>query len=400
MASPTLQGEFNPPVQSRIIFGRGKVATLNEEIANLGGRRALVLSGKTVAESTGAVNQVAQALGDSCVGIYSGLSQRAPLASAVAAAAMAVETGADTLVGIGGSTVSDASRMIAVMIAEGITSEDQLRALGEEFQGTLSPDLLGKQLPYQVSIPTTLSAGEFNTGGGNVLDDQAGHKIRVRNPALFAHLIVLDPEMTEGTPDWLWLSTGVKAMDHCIERLYSAGNQPAIDAPILSAAELLFRYLPRSREQDQDLDARLHCLMGAWLSMMGAPNFAMGLSHALGHVIGVKYSVSHGYTSCVTQPYVMEYNRPASAAKQALLAKAAGLDTDGLSDEAAAAGAAKAVDRFILDLGMPHRLRELEVPREDFPDIAQLTLGDGGCLTNPIPITNVAQVMEVLDAAF
>ena len=400
MASPTLQGEFNPPVQSRIIFGRGKVATLNEEIANLGGRRALVLSGKTVAESTGAVNQVAQALGDSCVGIYSGLSQRAPLASAAAAAAMAVETGADTLVGIGGSTVSDASRMIAVMIAEGITSEDQLRALGEEFQGTLSPDLVGKQLPYQVSIPTTLSAGEFNTGGGNVLDDQAGHKIRVRNPALFAHLIVLDPEMTEGTPDWLWLSTGVKAMDHCIERLYSAGNQPAIDAPILSAAELLFRYLPRSREQDQDLDARLHCLMGAWLSMMGAPNFAMGLSHALGHVIGVKYSVSHGYTSCVTQPYVMEYNRPASAAKQALLAKAAGLDTDGLSDEAAAAGAAKAVDRFILDLGMPHRLRELEVPREDFPDIAQLTLGDGGCLTNPIPITNVAQVMEVLDAAF
>ena len=400
MASPTLQGEFNPPVQSRIIFGRGKVATLNEEIANLGGRRALVLSGKTVAESTGAVNQVAQALGDSCVGIYSGLSQRAPLASAVAAAAMAVETGADTLVGIGGSTVSDASRMIAVMIAEGITSEDQLRALGEEFQGTLSPDLVGKQLPYQVSIPTTLSAGEFNTGGGNVLDDQAGHKIRVRNPALFAHLIVLDPEMTEGTPDWLWLSTGVKAMDHCIERLYSAGNQPAIDAPILSAAELLFRYLPRSREQDQDLDARLHCLMGAWLSMMGAPNFAMGLSHALGHVIGVKYSVSHGYTSCVTQPYVMEYNRPASAAKQALLAKAAGLDTDGLSDEAAAAGAAKAVDRFILDLGMPHRLRELEVPRENFPDIAQLTLGDGGCLTNPIPITNVAQVMEVLDAAF
>ena len=87
MASPVLQGEFNPPVQSRIIFGRGKVATLNEEISNLGGRRALVLSGKSVAEMTGAVKQVAEALGDSCVGIYSGLSQRAPLASAVAAAA-------------------------------------------------------------------------------------------------------------------------------------------------------------------------------------------------------------------------------------------------------------------------------------------------------------------------
>jgi len=400
MANPSLQGEFDPPVQSRVIFGRGKVATLKNEVAQLGGRRVLVLSGKAVAESTSAVNQVAEALGDSCVGIYSGLSQRAPLASAVAAAAMAVEKGADTLVGVGGSTVSDASRMIAVMIAEGINTEDRLRSLGEESNGLLRPDLVGKQLPYQVSIPTTLSAGEFNTGGGNVLDDQAGHKIRVRHPDLFANLIVLDPEMTEGTPDWLWLSTGVKAMDHCIERLYSAGNQPAIDAPILSAAEKLFRYLPRSREQDKDLNARLQCLLAAWLSMMGAPNFAMGLSHAMGHIIGVKYSVGHGYTSCVTQPYVMEYNRPASAAKQALLAKAAGMDTDGLSDEAAAVDAAKAVDRFILELGMPHRLRELEVPRADFLEIAQLTIGDGGCLTNPIPITDVEQVMEVLDSAF
>ncbi len=400
MANPSLQGEFDPPVQSRVIFGLGKVATLKDEVVQLGGHRALILSGKAVAESTSAVKQVAQALGDSCVGIYSGLSQRAPLASAVAAAAMAVEKGADTLVGVGGSTVSDASRMIAVMIAEGINTEARLRSLAEESQGTLRPDLAGKQLLYQVSIPTTLSAGEFNTGGGNVLDEQAGHKIRVRHPDLFANLIVLDPEMTEGTPDWLWLSTGVKAMDHCIERLYSAGNQPAIDAPILSAAEKLFRYLPRSREQDKDLDARLQCLLAAWLSMMGAPNFAMGLSHAMGHIIGVKYSVGHGYTSCVTQPYVMEYNRSASAAKQALLAKAAGLDTDGLSDEAAAVDAAKAVDRFILELGMPHRLRELEVPRADFPEIAQLTIGDGGCLTNPIPITHVDQVMEVLDAAF
>ncbi|PKB73109.1 MAG: hypothetical protein BZY75_03610 [SAR202 cluster bacterium Io17-Chloro-G7] len=400
MASSTLQGEFNPPVQSRIIFGRGKVATLNEEISSLGGRRVLVLSGRSVAEKTEAVSRVVQALGDSCVGVYSGLSQRAPLSTAVAATAMAVEKGADTLVGVGGSTISDASRMIGVMMAEGIESESRLRALGQESHGMLSPDLVGKQLPLQVSIPTTLSAGEFNVGGGNVLDDQAGHKIRVRNPALFAHLIVLDPEMTEGTPDWLWLSTGVKALDHCIERLYSAGNQPAIDAPVLSAAELLFNYLPYSREQDKDLEARLQCLIGAWLSMMGAPNFAMGLSHALGHIIGVKYSVGHGYTSCVTQPYVMEYNRSASAGKQALLAKAAGLDTAGMSDEAAAEAAAGAVDRLILSLGMPHRLRELEVPREDFPEIAQLTIGDGGCLTNPVPITKVEQVMEVLDAAF
>jgi maleylacetate reductase len=395
-----LQGEFDPTVPSRIVFGNGKVDFLKEEVRKLGGKRVLVLSGKTVAEKTDSVRRVNDALGDMSAGVYSNLPQRAPLSSAVEAANLAVAQGVDTLVGVGGSTISDASRMIAVLMAEGITTEAQLRELGEDQDMMLSPNLEGKPLPLQVSIPTTLSAGEFNMGGGNVLDDQAGHKIRVRSPRLYADLIMLDAVMTEGTPDWLWLSTGVKALDHCIERLYTTGNQPAIDAPILAAAEMIFTHLPKSRESDNDPGARLQCLVAAWMSMMGAPNFATGLSHAIGHIIGVHYSVGHGYTSCVTQPYVMEFNRPVSAAKQALLARSAGLDTRDLSDEAAAEAAARAVDDFVLGLGMPHRLRELEIPEEDLPKIAELVLTDGGCRNNPVPITSSEQVMEVLRAAF
>ena len=326
--------------------------------------------------------------------------RKAAMATAVEAANMAVANGVDTLVGVGGSTISDASRMIAVLMAEAITTVEQLRQLGEEQDMLLSPNLDGKDLPLQVSIPTTLSAGEFNMGGGNVLDDQAEHKIRVRHPRLHADLIVLDPVMTEGTPDWLWLSTGVKALDHCIERLYTTGNQPAIDAPILAAAEMIFTHLPNSREADEDPKARLQCLVAAWMSMMGAPNFATGLSHAIGHILGVKYSVGHGYTSCVTQPYVMEFNRPVSATKQALLARSAGLDTSGMSDNAAAEAAARAVDDFVLRMGLPHRIRELEIPEEVLPEIAELVLTDGGCRNNPIPITSAEQVMEVLKAAF
>ena len=395
-----LQGEFDPTVPSRIVFGNGRVDFLKEEVRKLGGKRVLVLSGKTVAEKTDSVRRVNDALGDMSAGVYSNLPQRAPLSSAVEAANLAVAQGVDTLVGVGGSTISDASRMIAVLMAEGITTVAQLRQLGEDQDMMLSPNLEGKTLPLQVSIPTTLSAGEFNMGGGNVLDDQAGHKIRVRSTRLYADLIMLDAVMTKGTPDWLWLSTGVKALDHCIERLYTTGNQPAIDAPILAAAEVLFTHLPKSRESDNDPEARLQCLVAAWMSMMGAPNFATGLSHAIGHIIGVHYSVGHGYTSCVTQPYVMEFNRPVSAAKQALLARSAGLDTRGLSDESAAEAAARAVDDFVLGLGMPHRLRELEIPEEDLPKIAELVLTDGGCRNNPVPITSAEQVMEVLRAAF
>ncbi len=395
-----LSGEFNPAVPTRVIFGPGKAATLEREVADLGGKRVLTLSGRSVAEQTDAVRRTQEALGDCAVGVYSGLTQRAPLATAVEAANLAASLEADTLVGVGGSTISDAARMIAVLLAEGINTVEELRERGRREEMMLRPKLDGKALPLQVSIPTTLSAGEFNMGGGNVLDDAEGHKIRAGHPRLYADLIVLDPDMTAGTPDWLWLSTGVKALDHCIERLYCRGNQPAIDAPVLSAAELLFGALPRSRQANGDGEARLQCLVAAWMSMMGAPNFAVGLSHAIGHIVGVKYAVGHGYTSCVTQPYVMEYNRPASAAKQALLARAAGRDTAGMSDEAAAELAARAVDDFILGLGMPHRLRELEIPEEDLPDIAELVLTDRGCRTNAIPVTEAEQVMAVLRRAF
>ena len=395
-----LQGEFDPTVPTRVVFGNGKVDCLNDEVQKLGGKRVLVLSGKTVADKTDSVRRVNAALGNLSVGVCSKLTQRAPLATAVEAANLAVANGVDTLVGIGGSTISDAARMIAVLMAEGITTESQLRQLGEDQDMMLSPNLDGKSLPLQVSIPTTLSAGEFNMGGGNVLDDQVGHKIRVRHPRLYSDLIMLDAVMTEGTPDWLWLSTGVICLDHCIERLHTSGNQPAIDAPILAAAEMIFTHLPKSRESDNDLEARLKCLIAAWMSMMGAPNFSTGLSHAIGHIIGVHYSVGHGYTSCVTQPYVMEFNRPVSAAKQALLARSAGLDTRGLSDDDAAVAAARAVDDFVIGMGLPHRIRELEIPEEDLTTIAELVLTDGGCLTNPIPITSAEQVMEVLRKAF
>ena len=395
-----LQGEFNPAVPTRIVFGNGKIDSLKDEIQKLGGKRVLVLSGRTVAEKTDAVRRINDGLGDMSTGVYSGLTQRAPLSTAVEAANLALASGADTLVGVGGSTISDAARMIAVLMAEGITTVEQLRQLGEEQDMLLSPNLDGKVLPLQVAVPTTLSAGEFNMGGGNVLDDQAGHKIRVRHPRLYADLIMLDSLMTEGTPDWLWQSTGVKALDHCIERLYTTGNQPAIDAPILAAAEMLFTHLPGSRESDGDPEARLQCLVAAWMSMMGSPNFATGLSHAIGHILGVKYSVGHGYTSCVTQPYVMEFNRPVSATKQALLARSAGIDTRGMSDEAAAEAAARAVDDFVLGMGMPHRIRELEIPESDLPEIAELVLTDGGCQNNPILITSAEQVMEVLRTAF
>ncbi|MEC9238745.1 MAG: iron-containing alcohol dehydrogenase, partial [Chloroflexota bacterium] len=155
-----LQGDFNPTVPTRIVFGNEKIDSLRDEVKKLGGKRVLVLSGRTVAEKTDSVRRINEGLGDLSAGVYSGLIQRAPLSTAIEAANMAVANGVDTLVGVGGSTISDAARMIAVLMAEGITTVDQLRQLGEDQDMVLEPNLDGKSLPLQMSIPTTLSAGE------------------------------------------------------------------------------------------------------------------------------------------------------------------------------------------------------------------------------------------------
>ena len=395
-----LSGEYIPSPRPRVVFGQGAVARLPDELERLGVKRALVLSGRTVAESTDAVSRTVSILGDTCVGVYSGLTMRAPLPAAMEATRLAIDSGADCLVGIGGSTISDAAAMIAALVARNISDAEGVRELTAGHPGRIV--LGGEQLalPAQISIPTTLSAGEFNVGGGNVLDPDSGAKIRISHPDLGSDLVVLDPKMTVGTPDWLGLSTGIKTLDHAIERLYCKGNQPMLDAPLLSATELIFRYLPESREEHADLDARLQCQIAAWLSMAGQPNGSFGLSHVLGRELGVRHDVPHGYTSCVTQPFVMEYNRPRSVGKQAMFARAAAGDTRGLSDEAAAIQGARAVDRLIAGLGMPHRIRDVGVPEGALPDLAASVVRAGGSPDNPVPITTEDQVMEVLRKAW
>ncbi|HEU0021213.1 MAG TPA: iron-containing alcohol dehydrogenase, partial [Dehalococcoidia bacterium] len=111
-----LRGEYRPPVPSRVIFGRDRVSDLGQELGQLGSQRVLLLSGRTVAEKTDAVARVKSALGDACIGVYSGLTQRAPISTAVEATRLALDGKVDTLVGVGGSTISDAARMIGVMM--------------------------------------------------------------------------------------------------------------------------------------------------------------------------------------------------------------------------------------------------------------------------------------------
>jgi alcohol dehydrogenase class IV len=239
-------------------------------------------------------------------------------------------------------------------------------------------------------VATTLSAGEFSAIAG-VTDEQRRFKELFRHPQIIPRAVVLDPAITLHTPEWLWVSTGIRAVDHCVEGICSGEANPYADAQALHGLALLTRGLPRVKANPVDLEARLDCQIGAWLSMGPlAGGVPMGASHGIGYVLGALFDVPHGYTSCVMLPAVMRWNKPANAERQALVAAAMGH---------AGEDAATVLDAFITGLGMPRSLRVVKVEPESFERIAEGAMDTPWVARNPRPIDGPAQVREILDLA-
>jgi alcohol dehydrogenase class IV len=194
------------------------------------------------------------------------------------------------------------------------------------------------------------------------------------------------------TPAWLWLSSGVRAVDHAVETFLSIDANDYTDGTALQALRVLGAALPAVKADPPDLEARLRCMIGAWLSMVGiVSGTRLGASHAIGHILGGSANVPHGHTSCVMLPWVLEFNAPANGERQREVAAAMGQPGK---------PAAKVLDAFIRDLGMPRTLREVGIEAADLPRLAENCMLDDWTWSNPRPISNATQVMEILNAAY
>jgi maleylacetate reductase len=239
-------------------------------------------------------------------------------------------------------------------------------------------------------VPTTLSAGEFSAIAG-VMDERTKVKELFRHPGIIPRAVILDPAITVHTPEWLWLSTGLRAVDHCVEGICSKEANAFADAQALHGLTLLSTGLPRVKADPKDLQARLDCQIGAWLSMGPlASGVPMGASHGIGYVLGALFNIPHGHTSCIMLPAVMRWNKPANAERQALVAAAMGHPGKDAAD---------VLDAFIAGLGMPRSLREVKVGSESFEHMAVHAMSTPWVPRNPRPIVEPAQVREILELA-
>jgi len=385
-------GEMGFTTTERVTMGAPAAEAVADQAARMGARRVFLLVGSTLRARTDEIGRIEAALGERHAATWNGIAPHAPRPDVLAATNAAREAKTDLIVTVGGGSVTDAGKIVALLIRHDVRSVDAfepLRTRVDDDGAVRNPITVGPDIRV-VCVPTTLSGGEFNTLSG-ATDEATRHKQGYEHRSMAPIMVVLDPALTVHTPEWLWLSTGVRAVDHAVETLASDRSNYFADGMADSALALLARGLPRSKADRRDLDARLMCQVGAWQSMIpiigGVP---MGASHAIGHILGGACDVPHGYTSCVMSPYVLAWNARHDDSRQARISKCLGRP---------GAAASRALDEFIRGLGMPRTLAEVGVGPERFQQIAEYTLLDIWGRTNPRPVRSPDDILEILTAA-
>jgi maleylacetate reductase len=376
----------------RVVFGVPAAEAVSEEAKVRDARRVFLLVSGSLNRSTHEIARVRSALGERYAAQFDEMPQHMPRDAILRAAAVARDAGADLVVTIGGGSVTDAGKTLRVCLEHDITTLEGFEPflLKVASDGKLSWPMFRPPSIRQVAVPSTLSGGEFHMGGGSV---DAVKKVRetIRNPYMVPATVVLDPVLTLHTPTWLWLSTGMRSIDHAVEALCSPFGSPYVDGCALQALRLLSRALPRSKKDPNDIEARADCQTAMWLAMTGMGSLIpMGASHGIGHVLGGSCDVPHGYTTCVMLPSVLRYNEPVTAGKQALISEAMGQPGRAAGD---------VISDFIGNLGMPTTLSAVGVGAEKFDLIARNALLARWVHTNPRKISSVEDVIGILRMA-
>ncbi|HEU4551698.1 MAG TPA: iron-containing alcohol dehydrogenase [Chitinophaga sp.] len=301
--------------------------------------------------------------------------------------AAARDFGADSVAGIGGGSVLDVAKLIAVQIKNTQTTAEVIGIRN-----------LKERATYLACIPTTSGTGSEVSPNALFIDD-SGAKVGVISPFLVPDAAYIDPALTLSVPASITASTGIDALTHCLEAYTNNFAHPVTDLIALEGVRLIARYLQRACDNGRDMEARAQVALGSMYGGMCLGPVNTAAVHALSYPLGVTYHVPHGLSIALLLPYVMEFNLPAAPQRHAQIGLAVGA-APGQPDIDTALQGIELIKQLIRSCGLPASLDELNIPFDSIDKMAEDALKIQRLLKNNVRSVTHQDAVNIYRAAF
>lgn len=374
----------------RLVAGVAIEAVLEREMRKLRAQRALILCGQRAGQ-TPEMRKLRETMGARVL-VHDRIASHTPIETLEEALPIARKFSPDCIVTVGGGSVQDAGKLVALMLAEGVQLES-FRVQWTDSRELEIPTLEKQKLPI-IAAPCTLSAAEV-IGAATFVTES--NRYVIVDPGIAPAVVLYDPYLAASTPMDIFLGTGVNAVAHCIEAAYSRRKNPISEALAVGALRLLVTSLPDLRRDPKNTESRKRAQIGAYMSGLAYSNAWLGVAHSLCQALGARYRVQQGLLHAIVLPHALRFNSPAVMAEFKMLNAAIdGLieDNDGSSDFV------DTIFAFVERLKLPRRLRDLGVPQNEIPAVARDTFLIWHTHFNPRRVNSPDELEAVLDAAW
>lgn len=304
--------------------------------------------------------RIRDSLGELLVAEFTGVAPHVPLDAVRAAVALATQNQADLVVTLGGGSATGLGKAIAH----------------------------ARTIPL-IAVPTTYAGSEMTPVLGTT-DTALRQKRTVSDSRILPRVAIYDIEATLDLPPSVTAATGINALAHCIEAVYSSSASPLAVAAALDAAGLISRALPACLANARDLTARSEMLQAAFLAGFSLAHAGMGLHHGICHSLGGRLGLEHGLANAIMLPHVVRYNADVVAPALGRIRRAMEIQAD-LAD---------GIADLVASLGLPQRLRDLGVADRDLAGVAEDAVSSPAVRANPKRISDSRQVLAVLRSAW
>ena len=366
----------------RVIWDTPAEDAILNEVDRLSAKKVYIVASSTLSKKTNEILKIKNILGDRFVGLFDSCIQHSPLENVIDCVKSVKKENPDIIITVGGGTPIDTVKVVQLCHSLGIETVEDLKKISNKHQK--KPSKI-----RQIAIPTTLSGGEYSIIGG-AMDTKTQLKERYTGSDICPQVVILDPKLSLHTPDWLWLSTAIRSVDHAVEGLCSSSTNPLIPPMALNSLQLFARSLRETHKDREDIIARSFSQKAVWMIAKNLGNTSMGASHGIGYLLGSIGSVPHGHTSCVLLPAVLKWNESFNKEKQKWISNALGRPK---------LSASEAVAELITDLGLPNTLGEVGIKESQWDKIAEYGLKHPTVLSNPRPITKKDDIIQILKLA-